>query len=479
VLFTDPVFLLRFLPASLTAFFLALALTPRRWREAGRRFTAANTVLLASSVCFLVAGAGDMARWLVALALVNYGAALGIDGLRRRVEVTGRQTPLPEALLTVALFANVALLVVIKFALPLPDRFAGAGFAMPQLLAPLGLTFVVCHATSYVMDVFRGVLPAQRSPIRAGVYLLFFPLLCAGPLVRYGEMGRQLADRRVTLAGFSYGMRRWLVGYCKVALFARVLGAPADQVFGLSAAELGAGQAWLGAVCFGLQIYFDLSGYADMAIGFGRMYGFRLFENFRWPYGASTLTDFWRRWNISLLDWCRGYLGVAVDPADEGAWRRVRQVLLLFACLGLWHGPGWTVAVWAASHGVLVAVERAGLAAWLGRLPVAARRGYVLLALVLLWVPFRAGSLDAAGIVLRAMAGVGRATSPVGLEIGVLDWTVIAVAGVSSMPIWSSFGRWLVTVDALTTSTIILVSTSFVYLWRSIVRGVRLLTPRR
>ena len=464
---------------SLAAFFLALAATPRSWRESGRRFSLANTVLLTSGVWFLVVGAGVYAPWLVGLVAGNYLAALGIEGLRRRAEATGASTPLPEALLTLALTANLIMLLVSKYALALPEPVGTTGFAMPQLLAPLGMLVVVCQATSYVVDVFRGVLPAQRSPIRAGVYMLCFPLLCAGPLVRYGELGRQLAERRVTLAGFSYGVRRWLVGYCKVALFARTLGERVDLVFGLGASDLGVGTAWLGAVFFTLQIYLDLSGYADMAIGFGRMYGFRVGEHFRWPYGADSLTEFWRRWQVTLVDWCAPYLRVALDPEPERSrWLGVRSVLLLFTALGLWHGPGWTVALWAGLHGLLVVMEQQWLSVWLNRVPRPIRRVYLLLTLVVLWVLFRASSLDGAGIVLQAMLGLGGAETPVAIELGLFDWTVIALAALSTVPVWPSFSRWLVTVDALTTSTIILLSASFVYLWRSLVRGVRFVTGR-
>jgi len=479
LLFTDPTFLLRFLPLSLAAFFLALAVTPRSWRASGRRFTFANLVLLASGLWFLLVGAGVYAPWLVGLVVGNYVAGLSIDRLRQRAEATGASTPLPEAMVTLALTANLVMLLVSKYALALPEPVGTTGFAMPQLLAPLGMLVVVCQATSYVVDVFRGEFPAQRSPIRAGVYMLCFPLLCAGPLVRYGELGRQLADRRVTLAGFSYGMRRWFVGYCKVALFARILGEPVDLMFGLGASELGVGTAWLGAVFFTLQIYLDLSGYADMAIGFGRMYGFRVGEHFRWPYGADSLTEFWRRWQVTLGDWCAAYLRVSLDPESERSrWLDVRSVILLFVALALWHGPGWTVALWAGLHGLLVVVERHWLSAWLTRLPAPVRRVYLLLTLVVLWVLFRAPSLDGAGIVLRAMLGLGAAGGPIAFELGLFEWVAIALAALSTVPVWPSFSRWLVAVDALTTSTIILLSASFLYLWRSLVRGVWFVTGR-
>ncbi len=479
MLFTDPTFLLRFLPASLAAFFLALAVTPRSWRESGRRFTLANVVLLASGVWFLVVGAGVYALLLFGLVLANYVAGLGIDVVRRRAAATGASTPLPEAMLTLALTANLVILLVSKYALVLPDPVGDTGFAMPQLLAPLGMLLVVCQSTSYVVDVFRGELPAQRSPIRAGVYMLCFPLLCAGPLVRYAELGRQLAERRVTLAGFSYGVRRWLVGYCKVALFARMLGEPVDLVFSAGATELSAGAAWLGAIFFTLQIYLDLSGYADMAIGFGRMYGFRVGEHFRWPYGADSLTQFWRRWQVTLVDWCEAYLRVSLDcESGRSPWLNVRSVLLLFVALGLWHGPGWTIALWAGLHGLLVVVEQQWAGVWLARLPKPVRRLYLLLTLVGLWVLFRASSLDGAGIVFQAMLGLGVAGTPMPLELGWFQWTVIALAALSTVPVWPSFSRWLVTVDALTTSTIILLSASFLYLWRSLVRAARFVTGR-
>ena len=171
-------------------------------------------------------------------------------------------------------------------------------------------------------------------------------------------MGPQLADRRVTMAAFAYGVRRWLVGLSKVVFLANTLAVPADAVFAMPASELGMLQAWLGALCFALQIHFDLSGYADMAIGLGRMFGFRLCENFRWPYGATSLTEFWRRWNISLIDWCRGYLGLSLEEAAETRLARARRLVVLFLCVGLWHGPGWNVMLWGLMHGVVVALEQ-------------------------------------------------------------------------------------------------------------------------
>ena len=472
VLFTDTAFLLRFLPLLLALFFLAVAATPRGWQEGARRFSLPNTVLLAASMVFLAIGAGELTRLIVASVVFNYVVALAIGWARRAGEASARPTPLPEALLTLAVTGNVVLLGVYKYAIPVAGGLADRSFAMPQLLAPFGLTFIACHGISYVVDVFRGQVPPQVSPLRASLYLVFFPLLCAGPLVPYREMGPQLAERRVTMAGFAYGVRRWLVGLSKVVLLSNTLGAPADTVFAMPAAELGVVPAWLGAVCAALHIYFGLSGYADMAIGFGRMFGFRLLENFRGPYGASTLTAFWRRWNISLMDWCRRYLGLSLEDAGGGLATRARRTVALFLCLGLWHGPGLNVVVWGVLHGVVVALEQGGLGVRLRRLPASLGRAYVWLVVLGLWVVFRAESLSAAGAMLQAMGGFGAAVAPSSLVLTPLHWTALVTAGLAVTPVWPGFSRWVVTIDALTTSTLILVSTSCIYVWRRLAGAV-------
>ena len=482
MLFTDSAFLLGFLPLLLALFFTAVAVTPRSWREGARRFSLANAVLLAGGIVFLVSGVGVFIRLIAASVVFNYTAALAIAWARRVSASSARPSPLPEAMLTLAVTANVVLLGVYKFAVPLSgdlDRLAERSFAVPQLLAPLGLTVITCHAISYVVDVYRGQTPHQASPIRASLYLVFFPILCAGPLVRYSEMGPQLAGRRVTMAAFAYGVRRWLVGLSKVALLANTLGVPADAAFATPAGELGMLQAWIGAVCFALQIYFDLSGYADMAIGFGRMFGFRLFENFRWPYGAKTLTEFWRRWNISLIDWCRGYLGLSLVDAAEPRVARARWLVVLFLCVGLWHGPGWNVMLWGLLHGVVVALEQIGLGARIARLPNALRHAYLLFVVLGLWVVFRAESPAGAIVMLRAMAGLAVAAEPSSLVLTPLHWTALVTAVLAVVPIWPGLGRWVVTVDALTTSALILVSTSCIFVWRRLVTSLLFLTGRR
>ena len=479
VLFTDSVFLLRFLPSVLGLFFLAMALTPRRWKENGRRFVLANPVLLAGSLAFLACGAGPVARWLAGLAVAAWLVGLTTAWARRAAPASGRLSLFPEALLTVAVAGSAVLFGVFKYAAPLTPVVSDPAFAVPQLLAPLGLSFVVCHAVSYVVDVHRGEAPAQGNPVTAATYVLCFPLLCAGPLARYRDLAAQLAERRATMAAFAYGVRRWLVGFWKVGFLAGALAGPADTVFAQSSGTLGTLHAWLGVACFGLQIYFSLSGYADMAIGFARMFGFRLAENFRWPYGADSVTGFWRRWFVTLLDWFRGYLDLPIEPSAGRPLARAGRILLLFLGIGLWHGPGWTVLTWGLLHGVVVAVEQAGFAARLARWPAPFRHGYVLLAVLCLWVVFRADTLVDAGVVLGAMFGLNAVADPAPLAMTGIEWTAFVIGGLSVVPLWSGFSRWLVTVDALTTSILFLVSTSVLFVWRCLVNTVLFVAGRR
>ena len=479
MLFTDSVFLLRFLPLLLALFFLALALTPRRWKEGGRRFVLANPVLLAGSLGFVACGAGPFARWMAGLAVAAWLVGLATAWARRAEAVSGRLALLPEALLTVAVTGAAVLFGVFKYAAPLPPIVGDRAFAVPQLLVPLGLSFLVCHAVSYVVDVHRNEAPAQGNPITAATYLLCFPLLCAGPLVRYRDLAAQLVERRATMAAFAYGVRRWLVGFWKAGFLAATLAGPADAAFELPSGELGLLQAWFGAACFGLQVYLSLSGYADMAIGFARMFGFRLAENFRWPYGADSVTAFWRRWFVTLFDWFRGYLGLSLDPLGNRPLAHAGRILLLFLGIGAWHGPGWSVLTWGLLHGAVVGLEQAGLAARLARWPRPLRHGYALLTVLCLWVVFRADTLSDAGVMFAAMFGLSAAADPAPLALTRVEWTAFALGGVSAVPLWSGFGRWLVTVDALTTSILFLVSTSVLFVWRRLVSAVLFVVGRR
>ncbi len=229
---------------------------------------------------------------------------------------------------------------------------------VPRVLLPIGISFFTFHAISYVVDVYRRDATAQKSPVHAALYLLLFPQLIAGPIIRYRDLADQLARRIVTLDDFAYGVRRFIIGLAKKVLVANIVAGPADKMFALPFDQLSAAHAWLGISCYTLQIYFDFSGYSDMAIGLGRMFGFRFPENFRWPYIADSVQDFWRRWHISLSTWFRDYLYVPLGGNRLSPARTYGNLVAVFFLCGLWHGASWNFVIWGLFHGTFLVIER-------------------------------------------------------------------------------------------------------------------------
>ncbi len=392
MLFTEPTFLFLFLPLLLLLYFLP-------W-QAHR-----NVLLLVASVIFYAKGAGSFTWLILGLIAFNYVAALEID--RRR------DTPAARWLLRVAVTIDLIVLATFKYANFIVDNvnvaLGGVGvpaMQIPPVLLPIGISFFTFHAISYVVDVHRKDAVAQKGPVEAALYLLLFPQLIAGPIIRYREIASQLARRAVTSVDFAYGIRRFIVGLGKKMLVANIVAVPADRLFAMPANELTAAHAWLAVTCYTLQIYFDFSGYSDMAIGLGRMFGFRFPENFRYPYIASSVQDFWRRWHISLSSWFRDYVYIPLGGNRRGTvWMYVNLVSVFFLC-GLWHGAAWTFVVWGLFHGAFLVIERVGLAAWLESMPRVIRHIYTLLAVMVGWVFFRADSIAGAVAMLRAMVGL-------------------------------------------------------------------------
>ena len=400
MLFTAPSFLFVFLPVV-----LLLHLVPRPvWR---------NSLLLVASLVFYASGAGAFTTLIVTSIVVNYVAALAVD--------RHRDTPAGRWLLRATIAGNLLVLAVCKYAGFLGENLnalsaalAGPAFAVPAITLPIGISFFTFHAISYVVDVARRDAVAQKGPIEAALYLLFFPQLIAGPIIRYREIADQLPARAVRIDDLSYGIRRFVIGLAKKMLIANTVAGPADHIFSLAAADLTAATAWLGVVCYTLQIYFDFSGYSDMALGLGRMFGFRFPENFRYPYVATSVQDFWRRWHLSLSAWFRDYLYVPLGGNRVRPARVYVNLVTVFALCGLWHGANWTFVAWGLFHGAFLAVERVAGPRLPAPSPVTRAAGhlYALLVVMIGWVLFRADSLAAAGHVLAAMAGGATAVAP-------------------------------------------------------------------
>ena len=395
--FTEPAFLFWFLPATLAAYFVA----PVRLR---------NLLLTLASFVFYAAGEWAFVGWLLGSTAVTYLVARGIDAWRGR--------PVSRWLLVLGLVVDLLLLGWFKYAgfgARTLVSLGLAGLSVPSIALPLGISFFTFHKISYKVDVFRGTAEVRKDPLDLLLYILFFPQLIAGPIVRYHDIAGELLARRVSSADFAEGVRRFAVGFAKKMLVANTVAVVADHMFSLGPERLDAAGAWLGLVCYAIQIYFDFSGYSDMAIGLARMFGFHFLENFDHPYYSRSITEFWRRWHISLSRWFRDYLYVPLGGSRGPPWRTYLNLSVVFLLCGLWHGASWTFVLWGAFHGALLIVERAGWGRVLARLPVGVQHLQTVLWVALGWVLFRAPTLPAAGAYFRALVGLGAPSDLMGL----------------------------------------------------------------
>jgi alginate O-acetyltransferase complex protein AlgI len=442
LLFTEPTFLFLFLPVLLALYFIT------RSREHGAY---ANWLLLIASVIFYATGGGSFTWLMLGSIAFNYWMAILVSRDRRW--------------LGFAIAANLVVLGLFKYANFIADNvnallsLAGAPpIAIPRVLLPIGISFFTFHAISYVVDVHRRDATAQKSPVHAALYLLLFPQLIAGPIIRYRDIADQLARRLVTIDDFAYGVRRFIVGLGKKVLVANVVAGPADKIFSMPFAELSTGHAWLGIVCYTLQIYFDFSGYSDMAIGLGRMFGFRFPENFRWPYIADSVQEFWRRWHISLSTWFRDYLYIPLGGNRVSAGRRYRNLVTVFFLCGLWHGASWNFVIWGLWHGTFLVIERVtfnrrergGRREMLLRASSASSavesrvlfwplwaHVYTLGVVIIGWVFFRAETLPGSIAFLKAMAGLSAAApTPYTVQWYLTPelWLALAAGAIGSTP---------------------------------------------
>ena len=387
MVFSSISFLFVFLPLLLAVYFLL----PARLRE-GR-----NLVLLLFSLFFYGYGGPRFLLLMLLSIAVNYaGGLLAAPDQRRRRLWTGLVTAV-----------NLGLLGWFKYA-----GFLGAnlnriwtGLPVPEVALPIGISFFTFQGLSYVLDVYRGEAAAERNPLRVALYISLFPQLVAGPIVRYTTVADEIRSRRETLDAFTDGAVRFLFGLGKKMLLANQLGLLADQVYATRPEFLTTALAWLGAAAYTGQIYFDFSGYSDMAIGLGRMFGFHFLENFNYPYLSQSVTEFWRRWHISLSTWFRDYLYIPLGGNRCAHWKHIRNILVVWALTGLWHGAAWNFLCWGLYFGLLLLGEKYGWGRILERAPAALRHLYAMVLIVVSWVLFRAETLDYAVRFLRAMAG--------------------------------------------------------------------------
>lgn len=397
--FSSALFLFLFLPAVLGIHQLLPGLKLR------------NAWLLLASLAFYAWGEPAFVLLLMVSTLMNYALGLWVHhskSLSRRKTAT-----------TIAVVFNLALLAFFKYTnfsvnllnhvLP---RFGVHPIPQTDILLPIGISFFTFHALSYIIDVYRRKWPASTDPTHVALYIFFFPQLIAGPILRWSAIAPQIRERRQSLAEFAEGIRRFVGGLAKKLLLANTLAVPADQIFALSPGERSTVDAWIGIICYTLQIYFDFSGYSDMAVGLGKMFGFKFLENFEFPYLARSVKDFWRRWHISLSTWFRDYLYIPLGGSRESAARTHLNLVLVFLLCGLWHGASLTFVVWGLYHGLFLVLERTRWGALLEKLPQTVQHFYALVVVMMGWVLFRAETFASAASYFLALFGMIRPTDP-------------------------------------------------------------------
>lgn len=332
------VFLCVFLPA---AFCLHLLLPGMR---------AKNFLLVVASLVFYAYGEPIYVILLVASSAGNYILA----------RLTGECPKIRKLTMTLAVVINLGLLVIFKYSGFLVETFnsvTGAGIPVPQVRMPIGISFFTFQALSYVIDVYRGDASVQKNFGKVLLYISFFPQLIAGPIVKYHDVEAEINNRKQTPEEIGKGIRRFIAGLSKKVLIANTMGLVADNLFGAAATGITSPGAWLGAVSYMLQIYFDFSGYSDMALGLGMMFGFHFHENFDYPYISASIREFWRRWHMSLSGWFKEYLYIPLGGNRRGKFRTVVNKMIVFVCTGIWHGASFNFLFWGIYHGFFLMLE--------------------------------------------------------------------------------------------------------------------------
>lgn len=433
MVFSSISFLFVFLPVTLVMYVVTGRLGPLR---------AQNAVLALASLIFYTWSSGA----LVSLLLLSIVVDFLIAGRVARAGTPRRR----QAWVAISVIVNLSMLSYFKYAAFLIDTINNLGLgdiARPSIALPIGISFFTFQSMSYTLDVARGRVEHLRNPIDFALYVALFPQLIAGPIVRFHEISPQLQARRTTAQGFAAGAVRFSHGLAKKVIIADGVAELADAAFSPTI-DPSFFEAWIGIAAYTTQIYFDFSGYSDMAIGLGMMFGFSFPENFARPYSAHSITDFWRRWHITLSNWFRDYLYIPLGGNRAGARRTYVNLVVVFLLTGLWHGAQWTFVVWGAFHGAVMLVERLGR---FGQSPsgiaLVGRRVYALMMVMVGWVLFRAPSIDDAANYFGSLFAFGDRGTGEPLLGGLVDrrsitLLLVGLATIFMKPSFST-GPWL------------------------------------
>lgn len=352
-----------------------------------------NLFLLVGSLFFYAWGEGEKVLVMIASILLNYFIGKAIE----RYRVYKKKA---RSYLFVGIFLNLAVLINYKYAFffasnlnIILDSVGIPLVEVEQTMLPIGISFYTFQAMSYIIDVYNGKAPVQKRVVDLGLYITLFPQLIAGPIVRYNEIAAQINDRVERLDDVAWGLRRFLVGLAKKVLIANSLGQSVDMVFGMDPNSYGTSTAWVVLLAYTLQLYYDFSGYSDMAIGLGRVFGFKIPENFRFPYSSRSIREFWHRWHITLSNWFRDYLYIPLGGNRISVRRTYFNLIIVFFITGLWHGASWNFIIWGLFHGLFLIIERTKGGKILDRAPALVQRFYMLFVVMIGWMFFRSPDL--------------------------------------------------------------------------------------
>lgn len=391
MVFSSTIFLCVYLPLVLLGYYIC----PKKGR---------NLFLLIASLVFYAWGEPKYVFLMIFSILVNYIFGRLMDKNRENKKRL-------KLMLVLSVVIDLGLLSVFKytdFIITNVNAIFGSSFDLLKIALPIGISFYTFQAMSYTIDVYRNDVRVQKNLIDFGMYITMFPQLIAGPIVRYADVQDQLAERSVTTADFSEGVKRFVVGLGKKVLLANQMGAVWSEIYALGG-DVSALMAWTGAIAYTFQIYFDFSGYSDMAIGLGRMFGFKFPENFRYPYQSVSITDFWRRWHITLSTWFKEYLYIPLGGNRCGLARQALNLLIVWSLTGFWHGAGWNFVMWGLYYFVILFIEKLFLLKALDKLPKLFRHVYALLLIVIGWVIFASDDVSVLLPYLGSMFGANGA----------------------------------------------------------------------
>ena len=396
MVFSSSTFLMAFLPLTLLLYYgVGVALT--------KNVTVKNCILLLGSLVFYAWGEPVYIVLMLLSILFNFAAGRVIDSA-----LSDGRTGLAKFQFIADVVYNLAVLGFFKYADFVVDNINGLfGAHIPplELPLPIGISFYTFQILSYIIDLYTGKIRVQKNLVSFALYISLFPQLIAGPIVKYKEIEEQLVGRKESLVKYSRGMARFVVGLAKKLLLANTLGAVYSGIQAMDVGSLSALTAWTGIACYTLQIYFDFSGYSDMAIGLGSMFGFRFNENFNYPYIATSITDFWRRWHISLSSWFRDYVYIPLGGNRRKTPRVIFNLMVVWLLTGLWHGAAWNFVLWGMFYGVLLIFEKYVLGDLLPRIPTPVRWLTTMVLVMCGWVLFSAPDLTGALLYFKAMFG--------------------------------------------------------------------------